>query len=131
MRVKIDFCKIRDCHKGGSNSRILEVQFIDLTTAPTVPVWNRELHLLKIWSFIKIGLRQWNFFGVKEFFLVNLVCKNECKNEFQDNNKKSCLDSKIASPNEIDFRAYGTQESHPTAWELILRSKRLQGEIFL
>ena len=40
--------KIRDYHKGGSNSRILAVQLSDLTTTPTVPVWNRELHLLKI-----------------------------------------------------------------------------------
>ena len=56
--------KIKDCHKGGSNSRILAVQFSDLTTMPTMP------------TFIKIGLRKWIFFGVKEFFLVNLDFKN-------------------------------------------------------
>ena len=71
--------------------------------------------------FIKIGLRKWNFFGVKEFFFVNFDFKNECKNEFEDNNEKSCrwFDNKV--PQKIDFRADGTHESHPTAWELIIR----------
>ena len=29
-------------------------------------------------------------------------------------------DSKIKSPPKIDFRAEGTQEFHPTAWELMI-----------
>ena len=57
---------------------------------------------------IKIGLRKWNFFGVKEFFLVNFYVKNGCKNEFEDNNDKSCS----------RFKNW-THESIPTAWELV------------
>ena len=30
------------------------------------------------------------FFGVKEFFFVNLDIINRCKNEFQDYYEKSC-----------------------------------------
>ena len=32
--------------------------------------------------------------------------------------KNDAADSKIGSPDEIDFRADGTHESHPTALEL-------------
>ena len=32
--------------------------------------------------------------------------------------KNHADDSKIRYPQKIDFRADGTQESHPTAWEL-------------
>ena len=35
--------------------------------------------------------------------------------------KKHAADSKIGSPLSTDFRADGTHESHPTAWELITR----------
>ena len=31
-----------------------------------------------------------NFFCVKEFFRLNFDFKNGCKNEFKDNNEKSC-----------------------------------------
>ena len=33
--------------------------------------------------------------------------------------KNHAADSKIGSPQKIDFRADGTHESHPTAWKLI------------
>ena len=34
--------------------------------------------------------------------------------------KNPATDSRLRSPQKIDFRADGTQESHPTAWELII-----------
>ena len=34
--------------------------------------------------------------------------------------KNHAADSKKRSPHEIDFKAVGTNESYPTAWELIL-----------
>ena len=58
------------------------------------------------------------FFSVKEFFFVSFDFKNGCKNEFQDNNEKSCSCFKNKVCPKIDFRADGTHESHPTAWEL-------------
>ena len=50
---------------------------------------------------------------------MNFDFKNGRKNEFEDNNEKSCSRFK-KSPLEIDFRADWTHESIPTAWELIL-----------
>ena len=44
--------------------------------------------------------------------------KNRCKNELQDNNENSCSSFKNKVPQKIDFRADGTNESHPTALEL-------------
>ena len=49
---------------------------------------------------------------------MNFDFKNECKNEFEDNNEKSCSRFKNRVPVKIDFRADGTHESIPTAWEL-------------
>ena len=31
------------------------------------------------------------FFGAKEFVYMNFDFKNGCKNEFKDNNEKSCI----------------------------------------
>ena len=62
----------------------------DLAAKPTVLVRCLDLLLFIMYSLIKIGLRKWNFFGVKEFFVVYYDFKNGCKNEFQDNNEKSC-----------------------------------------
>ena len=53
-----------------------------------------------------------------EIFFVNFDFKNGCKNEFQDNNEKSGSCFKNWVPQKIDFRAVGTRESYPTAWEL-------------
>ena len=50
---------------------------------------------------------------------MNFYFKNECKNEFEDNNEKSSNRFKIGFPLEIDFRADWTHESNPTGWELI------------
>ena len=66
------------------------------------------------------------FSGVKEFFFVYYDFKNGCKNEFEDNNEKSCSWFKNKVPQKIDFRADGTHESHPTAWELIEKVNKYQ-----
>ena len=58
------------------------------------------------------------FFGVKEFFRMHFDFKNGCKNEFKDDNEKSWSWFRKRVPHKIDFRADGTHESHPTAWEL-------------
>ena len=54
--------------------------------------------------------------------------KNGCKNEFQDDNEKSCSWFKNKVPQKIDFRADGTHESHPTAWELNEDKKPMSGQ---
>ena len=51
-------------------------------------------------------------------FFVNFDLNNGCKNEFEDNNEKSCSRFKNKVPRKIDFRADRTHESIPTAWEL-------------
>ena len=66
----------------------------------------------------KIGPRKWKFFGVRDFFFVNFDFKNGCKNEFDDNNEKSCSRFKNRVPLKIDFRADWTHESIPIAWKL-------------
>ena len=62
------------------------------------------------------------FFWCQEFFFVNFDFRNDCKNEFQDNNENYTADLKRGSPLKIDLKAVGTSESHPTAWELISES---------
>ena len=44
--------------------------------------------------------------------------------------KNHAANSKIGSPQKIDFRPVWTHESHPTAWELKFRLKTLSYEIF-
>ena len=58
------------------------------------------------------------FFWFEEIFFVYFDFKNGCENEFEDNNKKSCSRFENRVPLKIDFRAYESHESHPTAWEL-------------
>ena len=59
------------------------------------------------------------FFWRQRFFFVNFDFKNGCKNEFADNNEKSCSRFKNRVPIlKIDFRADWTHESNPTAWEV-------------
>ena len=65
------------------------------------------------------------FFGAKDFFFVNFDFINERKIEFEDNNENPCSRFKKRIPLKIDFRAEGTHESIPTAWEL-----RKSGPIF-
>ena len=61
------------------------------------------------------------FFWCQGIFFVNFDFKNTCKNEFEDNNEKTCSRFKNESPLKIDFRADWTHESNPTAWELKFR----------
>ena len=49
---------------------------------------------------------------------MNFDFRNGCKNEFHDNNEKSCSLFKNMTSKKIDFRAGGTQKSYPTAWEV-------------
>ena len=51
-------------------------------------------------------------------FFVNFDFKNGRKNEFEDNNEKSCSRLKNKVLLKIDSRADWTHESIPTAWEL-------------
>ena len=70
------------------------------------------------WS-LKIGLRKWNYFRVKEFFSDFFFSKTDVKIYFRIITINHAADSKIASQRKIDFRAIGTHEFHPTAWELM------------
>ena len=47
------------------------------------------LTLLKYVLVYKNGASEMNFFA-KEFFNMNFDIKNGCKNDFKDNNEKSC-----------------------------------------
>ena len=49
---------------------------------------------------------------------MNLVSKIDVKMNLRIIRKNHAADSKIEFPLKIDFRADGTHESHPTAWEL-------------
>ena len=44
---------------------------------------------------------------------MNFDFKNECKNEFKDNNEKSCSLSRNRISHKIDFKT-----AIPTVWEL-------------
>ena len=61
---------------------------------------------------IKIGLRKWNFFDAKEFFYMIFDFKNGCKNEFKDNNEKSCSWSRKRVSRKIDFKVQWLRNSH-------------------
>ena len=75
------------------------------------------LEMQNILDEVKIGLRRWVFFGVKDFF-INFDFKNEYKNKFQDNNEKSWSRFKNRIPSKIDFRVVGPHKSKPRAWKL-------------
>ena len=49
-----------------------------------------------------------------------MILKMGVKMNFRIITKNHASDSKIMSPQKIDFRADKTHESHPTAWELRL-----------
>ena len=56
---------------------------------------------------IKIGLRKWNFFRVKEFFWRIMILKRGVKMNFRIITKNHAADSKIKSSQKIDFRLIG------------------------
>ena len=59
---------------------------------------NCELIYLNIWWFMKIGLRKWFFFGVKQFFFMNLDLKMGVKMNFRIITKNHAADSKTGFP---------------------------------
>ena len=69
------------------------------------------------------------FFGVKNFFFVNMISKMDVKMNLRIITQNQAADSKKGFPLKIDFRADWTHESNSTAWELnteqicLLRSK--------
>ena len=52
------------------------------------------------------------FFGVKEFTFRNFDFQNGCKNEFKDNNEKSCNRSRKRGSHRIDFEAVVPRNGH-------------------
>ena len=61
---------------------------------------------------IKIWLRKWNFFLVARIFYMILDFKNGCKNEFKDNNEKSCSWFRNRVSRKIDFKVQWLRNSH-------------------
>ena len=55
------------------------------------------------------------FFGVKDFFFVNLISKMDVKMNLRIKTKNHAADSKIGSLLKIDCGADWTHESNPTA----------------
>ena len=100
---------------------------------PTLLVSECDLLQLNICCFMKIGLRKWNFFGVKDFFFMNFDFKNWCKNGFKDNNDKSCSWSRNRVSDKIDFKAVWPRNGHAASGEVKfrkLRVKTIQYELF-
>ena len=52
------------------------------------------------------------FFYAKEFFYMILYFKNDCKNEFKDDNEKSCSWSRNMVYHKIDFKAVWPRNGH-------------------
>ena len=53
-----------------------------------------------------------------------MISKMGVKMNLRITTKNHAADSKIRSPQKIDFRADGAQESHPTAWELKIKKRK-------
>ena len=69
-------------------------------------------------EFLEHFLKKILFSGVKDFFSCIMISKMGVKMSFMIITKNHATDSKIRFPQKIDFRADGTHESHPAAWEL-------------
>ena len=52
------------------------------------------------------------FFWCQEIFFINFDLKNGCKNEFKDNNEKSCCWSKKRVSHKIDFKTQWLRNGH-------------------
>ena len=74
-------------------------------------------HAVVYW-FIKIRLLKWNFW-CQGIFYMSFDFKNGCKNQFKDNNEKSCSWSRKKVSHKIDFSA----DSVGVRWSKILRIK--------
>ena len=83
-----------------------------LTTKPALLMERCDVRYINIYWSRKIGFRKWIFFGVKEFFFMNFDFKNRCKNEFKDNNEKSCSSSRNRVSHKIDLKAQWPRNGH-------------------
>ena len=59
-----------------------------------------------------IGIEKTNCFGVKKFSFMNFDLKNGRRNEFKDNNEKSCGWSRNRVPHKIDYKAVWPRNGH-------------------
>ena len=62
---------------------------------------------------------------VYEIFFMNFDFKNGFKNEFKDNNKKSCSWSRNRVSHKIDFIAVWPRNGHATSLEVYIKKKNL------
>ena len=81
---------------------------------------NNDLQLWVFWKngviatvcwFMKIGLQKW-YFWCQEIFYMNFDFKNGCKNEFKDNNEKSCSWFRNRVSHKIYFKAIWSRNGH-------------------
>ena len=66
-------------------SKFVRVPNLTFSTISEKNLWGKEKNLL-----YKNRSTKMFFFGVKEFFFVDLNFKKGCENEFQDYKEKSC-----------------------------------------
>ena len=78
---------------------------------------------------MKILLRKWNFFGVKEFFRMYFDFKNGWKNELKDNIKKSCGWSRNKDSHKIDFKAVWPRNGHAASMRVNIDIKNFEKKI--
>ena len=78
--------------------------------------FQNELWKLIFW-FMKIELWKWNFLVSRNFFM-NFDLKNSCKNEFKDNNEKSCSWFRNKGSHKIDFKAIWPRNGHADSVEV-------------
>ena len=60
---------------------------------------------------MRIWLQKW-FFCCEGIFYMNFDFKNGCKNEYKDNNEKSCSWSRNTVSHKIDFKAQWLRNGH-------------------
>ena len=63
------------------------------------------------------------FFYAKEFFYMIFDFKNGCKNEFKDDNEKSCSWSRNRVSDKIDFKVQWLRNSHADSMGVNFRNK--------
>ena len=69
--------------------------------------------------FMEIGLRKWNYFGVKKIFFENFDLINECKMNLWIVTKNRAADPGIRFLIKSILEPYGRATTKPTGWELI------------
>ena len=68
---------------------------------------NCDLLQLSIWWFMKISVRKWNFYGLKDFFTWVLISKISVKMNFRIMKKSNAADSRMGSPKKWILEAFG------------------------